>query len=186
MKKALKIISIIIAGFLFSCTSKKVLPSKIEIENQKGCFIKNPKPVENERVMFFGTCKDGVVDGKGTLIWYVDDKLDLKVEGSWDAGVLNGNTKMLFGSGGSYKGMIKNELRDGFGTMKYHNGDYYEGFWKNNKRHGKGVFIFHNGTRFEGTYVNDYEEGFGKIFYENGQKFEGNFEKGEIKSHNKQ
>lgn len=181
MKTALKMMLLIIAGFLFSCTSQKSFPSKIEIENKKGCFVDNPNPVENERVLFYGTCKDGVVDGRGELVWYVDGKLDLKVEGSWNKGVLNGNTKMYFGSGGSYKGMIKNELRDGFGTMKYHDGDYYEGFWKNNKRHGKGVFTFHNGTRFEGTYKNDYEEGFGKIFYKNGQKHEGYFEKGEIK-----
>ena len=37
-----------------------------------------------------------------------------------------------------YFGELENQLRNGFGIMKYKTGSFYEGSWKNDLRHGRG------------------------------------------------
>ena len=54
---------------------------------------------------------------------------------------MNGHGKFVYASsskwsGYKYVGGYKNNLRNGFGVMKYPSGDIYKGGWKNDKKHG--------------------------------------------------
>ena len=46
---------------------------------------------------------------------------------------------------GEYKGEKSNNIKHGFGEMKYKDGNYYKGQFKNNKKDGKGYLKYKNG-----------------------------------------
>jgi hypothetical protein len=85
-----------------------------------------------------------------------------------------------------YDKKLKNEKRDGYGTMNYINGDKYEGEWKNDKRDGQGVMTYVHkrneidqneaglygdyGGKYEGEWKNDKKNGHGVMVYDDGMK----------------
>ena len=56
---------------------------------------------------------------------------------------------------GIYEGELKNDLRDGKGTMVWKDGDRYEGDWKNGKFEGNGRLKTADGKILEGEFYND-------------------------------
>lgn len=163
---------------LLLCDGNKVKPCKKMLENKEKCFLVNPNPMENESVSWNGKCKSGYVNGKGHMEWKVDGERVLTVDGQWEKGILNGETRMHFKSGTYYEGTIVNNLENGYGIKKYSDGSVYKGSWKDGKRNGNGLYIHSNGTQFKGNYIKDYENGIGKIIWTNGATFEGNFKNG--------
>ena len=57
--------------------------------------------------------------------------------------------------GDVYEGGFKDDLRNGFGTMRYTEGGVYTGQWLNRERHGAGKMVYPNGDVFEGEWIGD-------------------------------
>jgi len=76
---------------------------------------------------------------------------------------------------GIYEGELKNDLRDGKGTMVWKDGDRYEGDWKNGKFEGRGTYFYNNGDKYVGEFKNDICEGKGIYYYQSGDIYEGEF-----------
>jgi len=76
---------------------------------------------------------------------------------------------------GKYVGELKNDKREGKGTMYYNNGEKYEGDWKNDINEGKGIYYFKSGNRYEGDFKNDKREGKGIYYGKNGDRYVGDY-----------
>ena len=93
--------------------------------------------------------------------------------------------KIFFGNGTSYEGTLKDNVKNGFGILKYNNGSVYRGYWKDDKKHGQGIYTWNNGDYYEGEYVDGLRHGQGKYTYENGKVLEGIWSNGDFKYVNK-
>ena len=62
----------------------------------------------------------------------------------------------------SYDGELdENEIKNGYGIMKYKNKNIYVGNWYNDKKNFKGIMKYNNGDIYEGDWNNDLKEGKG-------------------------
>ena len=67
---------------------------------------------------------------------------------------------MTYKNGNVYEGEMRNDERNGDGTMTYNNGDIYEGNWDYNKMHGKGKMTYKTtGDVYDGDWLNDKKNG---------------------------
>ena len=82
---------------------------------------------------------------------------------------------IYYPNGNKYFGEMKNNIKDGYGTLYYKNGEIYEGEWKNDVREGYGIFYSPLGL-VEGEWKNNDLEGFGIKYYEEG-RYEGEYKK---------
>ena len=84
----------------------------------------------------------------------------------------------IYKNGDSYDGELdENEIKNGYGIMKYKNKNIYVGNWYNDKKNFKGIMKYNNGDIYEGYWNNDLKEGKGKMKYNNKDIYEGNWEK---------
>ncbi|GAX19611.1 hypothetical protein FisN_19Hh191 [Fistulifera solaris] len=101
-------------------------------------------------------------------------------------GERHGFGKMTWANGDVYEGNIKNNLRNGKGTMVFaaHPGDKstgkYDGYWKSDMMHGKGSRKYTNGDKYEGEFFLGKRQGEGRFTYANGDVFWGCFEDNDI------
>lgn len=51
-----------------------------------------------------------------------------------------------------YEGLLKDGLKQGYGTIVFENGDKYEGQWERGLRHGFGVLRFQTGDVYTGHF----------------------------------
>ena len=81
----------------------------------------------------------------------------------------------------TYSGELKNNKRQGKGTLYYKSGEIYEGNFLNNKRHGHGKYSWKAGLSYEGLWENGERSGWG-VLKSNGQGliYEGFWAKGEF------
>lgn len=93
-------------------------------------------------------------------------------------GLLDGKGTLIYGNGDKYIGDFKKNKRDGSGSMFYSNGDRYVGEYRGDKKEGKGIFFFEYGDRYEGEFKNDAFDGKGIQYFFNGNRCEGYFRKG--------
>ena len=68
----------------------------------------------------------------------------------------------------TYKGDVKEYLRNGKGIAYYSDGSSYDGDWVNDMREGRGIMIYANGNKYEGDWKNDIREGKGIFYFSNG------------------
>eukprot|EP00992_Anisonema_acinus_P011306 TRINITY_DN7306_c0_g1_i1.p1 TRINITY_DN7306_c0_g1~~TRINITY_DN7306_c0_g1_i1.p1 ORF type:complete len:331 (+),score=31.54 TRINITY_DN7306_c0_g1_i1:81-1073(+) len=80
---------------------------------------------------------------------------------------------MAYLNGDSYKGVLRNGLRHGFGALNYSNNDKYEGEWEDDLRHGHGVFTWHTGDVYDGQYERDLRCGQGVLTTNTGDEYDG-------------
>ena len=67
---------------------------------------------------------------------------------------------------GKYHGELKDDKRNGQGTLTYDDGKViYKGQWKNNKRHGQGTMTYADGSTYVGKWKDDMIDGDCKIYY---------------------
>ncbi len=93
-------------------------------------------------------------------------------------GVIDGKGKLVFDSGNVYEGDLVYGERHGYGTFTWTDGNVYEGEFTNDEITGKGTFSFANGNVYEGDFVNGSFSGFG-IFTESTETvYEGEFTDG--------
>jgi hypothetical protein len=97
---------------------------------QSGCATTNPFPNPNESIRWFGNCRDGKLDGRGTLVWYRDGVETERNEGSFKEGEL-----------------------DGYAVTKYPEGYVVHGQYRRGQRHGQFMTI-RGGDYIRATYYN--------------------------------
>jgi len=71
-----------------------------KLENNPGCVVWNPYPVEEEKVTWSGACANGKAQGRGTEVWrYVEDGewKEVRYEGDYKNGKKDGHG--VLGSG---------------------------------------------------------------------------------------
>jgi hypothetical protein len=61
---------------------------------------------------------------------------------------------MNYPNGDSYEGEWNNDVREGFGLLRFSKGDQYEGEWANDKMNGKGILGHPDGSSYEGLWEN--------------------------------
>lgn len=151
-----------------------------------------------------GSFKDGMMDGKGTLIsldatytgeWkknYPEGagttvfKNGKKSTGIWKEGKLwSGTGYFDYGEKGFYYGAVKENMPDGQGVYNFPNGKNFTGsFSKGNAVNGKG-YIQLDKSSYEGTFVNGKLSGMGIYTNTYGQIFSGNFVDGDLNGNGK-
>lgn len=105
--------------------------------------------------------------------------------GDYVNGKKNGRgTYMYFGSGDSYNGQWKEDMKHGMGRMEYkgkgREGEY-QGYWENDRRHGEGVFTYQNGDTYSGWWRFGNKEGKGTFTSKaTGMKLVGDWANGEM------
>jgi hypothetical protein len=78
------------------------------------------------------------------------------VEGKFDGFKLaDGHVKILYRNGDFYDGKIKNNQRQGPGTLRYRNGDIYQGNFDQDVRSGPGKLLQADGAVLECTFHSD-------------------------------
>jgi hypothetical protein len=97
---------------------------------QSGCATTNPFPNPNESIRWFGNCRDGKLDGRGTLVWFRDGAETERNEGNFKDGEL-----------------------DGYAVTKYPEGYVVHGQYRQGQRHGQFMTIRGN-DYIRATYFN--------------------------------
>ena len=114
-----------------------------------GCKVWNPNPTSGETIRWTGACKDGFVEGMGTLEWQRGGKTYERDEGQWHGG------RQISGSqvwpGGQYDGQFADSLPNGRGVLTFGE-SRYEGLFLNGKPNGKGTLTNVSGA-FDGNWT---------------------------------
>ena len=167
--------------YLFACITFAFAPCLGEeapvafIADQNGCKTPNPNPVPNERIVWSGGCKDGWLDGQGTLEWYVGDELESTCQTTMLRGRATGFTKL---NGVRDKFVIEAEFLDGrahgYGTSHIsETGQRYVGdFWQG-KHQGLGTVYFPTGIVKQGQFKDGQLTGFMTETHPNGNRYIG-------------
>ncbi|MCK6454649.1 MAG: hypothetical protein L6R19_27965, partial [Alphaproteobacteria bacterium] len=96
-----------------------------------GCATSNPFPNPEESIRWFGNCRDGKLDGRGTLTWYRDGVETERNEGTFKNGEL-----------------------DGFVTTRSAEGYIVYGQYKQGVRHGQFMTVRNTGDHIKASYLN--------------------------------
>lgn len=142
-------------------------------EPHAGCLFWNPSPKEGESVAWDGACRDGMGEGRGTLIWSRDGKETERDSGPFHKGSLSGPGFKSFNNGTRLKGIWAAGKLNGWGTLTRTNGEVHRGFWHEGRWQGFGVHIWPNGDRFLGTWRDGKRQGFGILTWSSGERYEG-------------
>jgi hypothetical protein len=86
---------------------------------------------------------------------------------------LTAPVSLSYKDGGSYKGSVVSNKREGYGEMTWVNGDTYKGEWRGNQQTGWGVSYWTNGSSYVGTYANNQKEGVGEYVWGDGKRYMG-------------
>lgn len=60
------------------------------VADSLGCKVANPQPQPFETITWSGRCKDGFVDGAGTIAWFSEGKVNGITSGNFKEGKLTG------------------------------------------------------------------------------------------------
>ena len=106
-----------------------------------------------------GVGQDGLVSGKGKLVWRV------RGSASYDP-------RTVFSA---YSGEMRNGRPDGMGRLEIRSGEVLEGAWKAGQLDGEGTRIDAEGNRYEGSFVGGRPHGPGRLLSRNGEIYVGPF-----------
>ncbi len=150
------------------------------------CRLWTPYFHQDATVQWSGACKGGVAEGPGVLTvkHSIPDEqgdVEVRIEGQYIGGKLNGRTLVTYDDGSRFEGEMKDGIRHGHGRYtspgkSYYDGDYRDGAWW-----GHGVMVFDKGcstcdlpgSRYEGEFVNYKFQGAGIFTKANGDRYEG-------------
>ena len=98
---------------LRQATALPVAPSGWIVDGVSGCATSNPQPTVGESIRWFGSCSNGKLGGRGTLIWYQDGREVERNEGGFRGGELHGEVVTTFDDGGYIVGEYVDGRRNG-------------------------------------------------------------------------
>lgn len=84
-------------------------------------------------------------------------------------------TGIRTGRNATYRGVLKNGMRNGYGVYTWPDGDRYEGNFMDDKKHGYGTYRYAHGSVYTGTWSADMANGRGSFKWSNGDMFDGNW-----------
>lgn len=89
-----------------------------------------------------------------------------------------------------YEGEWQDDMRHGFGKIRYKKGDYYEGEWANDKKNGRGKLIEKKlfgvfAETYDGYFKDDQKEGEGRQELKSGLIYTGQFRSGKFNGEGK-
>lgn len=150
---------------------------------------------KNGKLYYDGNWLAGTFHGKGTLY-----KEDGSIRfGVWKNGNLDQTDVNLDLPEGKYKGWVKNNVPEGYGSLHYKNGAIYQGSWSKGKWEGEGLYISTTDSiagiwkegklegegllksknyQYEGSWHNDKPEGLGYILYADSTIYSGGWSNG--------
>ena len=70
----------------------------------KNCWAADPDPQAGETVTWTGACLGGLVNGEGTLTWYLNGRLFGRDEGTFKNGEIFGHGRITRANGASFEG----------------------------------------------------------------------------------
>ena len=114
-----------------------------------GCKVWNPHPTGGETIRWAGACRDGLVEGMGTLEWQRSCKTYERDEGQWRSGRQTSGAQTW--PGGQYDGQFVDSLPNGRGVLTFGEARY-EGLFLNGKPNGKGTLTNVSGA-FDGNWT---------------------------------
>lgn len=79
-----------------------------------------------------------------------------------------------------YRGFLVNDKRNGEGKMVFLNGDSYRGNWADGHMSGKGTYSWKDGSYYIGNFVNSRFEGEGELHFADESYYKGNFHNGKF------
>src|SRR5688572_6678528 len=123
----------------------------VYVADQNGCKAWDATPATNQTARWSGACKDGFIEGPGTLQWFEDGELTAIEQSTFIAGKANGYSKYSdLKRKYAYEGDVLNGLAHGYGESRnIDEGRTLTGeFWEGNA-HGLGEMVFANGTRLQ-------------------------------------
>jgi hypothetical protein len=112
--------------FAFAAAGHAQAPGWIA-DPKTGCKVWAARTGPSASVDWTGSCKDGLADGRGTVIW------------------INGN---------KYEGDLKDGKYQGKGVFTFVAGYRYDGEFKDGKPNGQGMFTRPDGQVFRGVWNN--------------------------------
>jgi hypothetical protein len=68
------------------------------------CWAANPHPEPGETITWTGACQNGLINGPGTLTWYLNGKAEDRDEGNFARGELAGHGRVSFPDGAVFEG----------------------------------------------------------------------------------
>lgn len=95
------------------------------------------------------------------------------------------NVDSSFKDGEKYVGELKDNERNGTGTLTFINGEEYVGEFKDDKFNGSGIFTRLRGEKYIGEFKNGKYNGYGILTIRNQYKYVGEFKEGEFDGHGK-
>ena len=147
------------------------------VNPETGCKIWAFNPAKDTAFTWTGSCKNGYVDGAGTVEWIKDGNAVNQYTGQFLLGRAHGKGGFKeFHPPTSYEGDYVNGRRSGKGVQIYANGDRYEGEWRYDSPNGKGKKTWIKGSNYVGDFVNGEMDGVGKLTLRSGRIFGGHWE----------
>ena len=113
-----------------------------------------------------------VKSGRGKLVLVKNEK-KVFYNGIWQNDNLNKGT-IYYPNGDTYKGEMKNYLRNGKGKF-ISDSETYEGDWEDDQKNGDGILIYKDGSKYVGKFKNNQFNGKGKIESCDGFFYSGDF-----------
>jgi hypothetical protein len=156
--------------FLIGCVAGAAL---LKVKERWAFELPAPIAVLPDGAQYEGHMVNGVIEGKGRMLWPSGDRYT----GPFKNGQFQGHGRLELAGGAVYEGEFTNGAITGAGTLHYANGDRYTGVLKYGRAHGRGV-LEARGGHYEGEFRDDRYHGTGKLADKEGNIYTGTFEDG--------
>ena len=94
------------------------------VDQTTGCGTSNPFSNPEESIRWYGGCVDGMLDGRGTLIWYTGNLETERNEGGFVAGEFHGDVITTYPTGQVIVGQYDHGTRNGAFVIVKRDGGY--------------------------------------------------------------
>jgi hypothetical protein len=208
--------------FICSTASSEELAQlfKNSYETDKKCLYSEFSKVKSEnsnipKVQWSGKCKDGFIEGLGTIIIERPNGARQEIRTTYINGLENGEGELIEwranGQQAKFKGIWLNgvkvsgrlEVKNSDGSNYQYEGGFKEGKYAGQGKHtsstgyelmgnfvdgkiqGNGVIKYADGGAYFGEMKNSLPDGIGKLTYKNGDVFDGNLREGKLNGYGK-
>ena len=148
------------------------------LADKHGCKLWDQSFPPKASITWTGGCKDGFLEGKGTLRIFSDGKPTDRYDGTMRAGRYDGEGVYVWANGDRYKGGFKDGLFQGQAIYTKPKGTHYQGGYNHDLRSGHGVMTWPNGARYDGEWLENLANGRGTYRAPDGKSYSGTWTNG--------